>query len=1003
MSKNLRINKNNFIDQTIRVSFKFNGQKLFGFKGDTLASALLANDIHLVGRSFKYHRPRGIMTCGSEEPNAIVQIGNDPSSTEPNVRATEIELYEGLEAYSQNCWPSVNFDIGGINNFLSPLLPAGFYYKTFMWPASFWEKYEFFIRHSAGLGKSPTKPDTDLYDHQYAHCDVLIIGGGISGILSAKLAAEKGLNTILIDDKNCLGGSTIYQEDDCFKINNDYSNKWLKKEIDNFKNYPNLLIKKRTSLAAFHGYNYLLAKENLTDHLGANERKNKIRQRLWKIRAKKVVIATGSIERPLIFNNNDRPGILLSSSIKKYIDFFGVKSGNEISLFTNNDSAYETAISLNKSGVKVNTIIDIRENSTSSLVKKIQKIGINILWGHTIVNTNGYKRIKSINVQKLSANGESVVGNRIKINCDCLGMSGGWTPMVHLFTQSGGKLKFKDKDYIFIPDMNKSPSDQISVGSCNGNFELDDLISNTIKNIKIFLDLDKTIYDNLNVVCSKESEKRNIWLLPSDKTLSKTKPFLDFQNDSTAKDVKLALREGFKSIEHVKRYTTTGMGTDQGKLSNMHALGIIADTTGTNMGDLGTTTFRPPFTPLTFGSIVGRNVGEFFDHTRKTAIHDWHVENNAKFENVGQWKRAWYFPKNNETMFQAVQRESKAARDSAGILDASTLGKIDIQGTDASEFLNRVYTNAWSKLAIGKCRYGLMLNEDGMVYDDGVTTRLGENHYIMTTTTGGAANVLSKLEDYLQTEWPELDVYLTTVTDQYSTISICGPRSKNIVKKIIPDLDLSDANFPHMSFKNSKIDNVNCRVMRISFTGEHSYEINIQSNYAKDVWIKCMEAGKEFNITPYGTETMHLLRAEKGFIITGQDTDGTLTPSDLQMDWIIGKKKYDFIGKRSLYRSDTIRDDRKQLVGLLTEDPLEVLEEGAQLVEDINKKPIEMLGHVTSSYFSPNLKKSIALAVVRSGKKMKGKKLIVPMENKNINVTITDTVFYDKENKRLNA
>ena len=454
---------------------------------------LLANDIHLVGRSFKYHRPRGIMTCGSEEPNAIVQIGSDPSSTEPIVRATEIELYEGLESFSQNCWPSVNFDIGGINNFLSPLLPAGFYYKTFMWPASFWEKYEFFIRHSAGLGKSPTKPDTDLYDHQYAHCDVLVIGGGISRILSAKLAAEKGLNTILIDDKNCLGGSTIYQEDDCFKINNDYSNKWLKKEIENLKNYPNLLIKKRTSLAAFHGYNYLLAKENLTDHLGVNERKNKIRQRLWKIRAKKVVIATGSIERPLIFNNNDRPGILLSSSIKKYIDFFGVKSGNEISLFTNNDSAYETAISLNKSGVKVNAIIDIRENSTSLLVKKVQKIGINILWGHTIVNTNGYKRIKSINVQKLSADGENVVGKKIKINCDCLGMSGGWTPMVHLFTQSGGKLKFKDKDYIFIPDINKSPSVQISVGSCNGIFELDDLISDTIKNIKIFLDLDKTI------------------------------------------------------------------------------------------------------------------------------------------------------------------------------------------------------------------------------------------------------------------------------------------------------------------------------------------------------------------------------------------------------------------------------------------------------------------------------------------------------------------------------
>ncbi len=1002
MSNNLRINKNNFIDQTVRISFKFNGKKLFGYKGDTLASALLANNIHLVGRSFKYHRPRGIMTCGSEEPNAIVQIGSDPSLTDPNVRATEIELYEGLEAFSQNCWPSVNFDFGGINNFLSPLLPAGFYYKTFMWPASFWEKYEFFIRHSAGLGKSPIKPDQDLYDHQYAHFDVLVIGGGISGILSAKLSAKKGLNTILVDDKNYLGGSTIYQDDNNFKINNENSNQWIKKQIEDLKKLPNLTIKNRTSVAAFHGYNYLLARENLNDHLSSYERKGNIRQRLWKIRAKKVVIATGAIERPLIFSNNDRPGIILSSSIKKYIDYYGVKTGENISLFTNNDSAYETAISLNKSGVKVKVIIDIRENSNSILSEQVEKSGIKILKGYTVIDTDGYKRIKSFDVMKLSKDGGSVVGNKITYKSDCLGISGGWTPMVHLFTQSGGKLKFRNNDNVFIPDENKTPSKQISVGSSNGDFELDDVINNTVKNIKIFLGLDKNDFENLNIKCSKEKQKRNIWLLPSNKPISKTKPFLDFQNDSTAKDVKLALREGFKSIEHVKRYTTTGMGTDQGKLSNMHALGIIADTTGTNMGDLGTTTFRPPYTPLTFGAIVGRNVGKFFDHTRRTAIHDWHVKNKAQFENVGQWKRPWYFPKNGETMHQAVQRESKAARESAGILDASTLGKIDIQGEDASEFLNRIYTNAWSKLAIGKCRYGLMLNEDGMVYDDGVTTRLAENHYIMTTTTGGAANVLSKLEDYLQTEWPELNVYLTTVTDQYSTMSICGPNSKKIIKKIIPSLDLSDESFPHMSFKNSKINNVNCRIMRISFTGEHSYEINVQSNYAKDVWERCIEAGKEFNITPYGTETMHLLRAEKGFIITGQDTDGTLTPSDLQMDWIIGKKKYDFIGKRSLYRSDTIREDRKQLVGLLTDDPKEVLEEGAQLVESLDK-PIEMLGHITSSYFSPNLNKSIALAVVKSGKKLKGKKLIVPMENKNINVTITDTVFYDKENKRLNA
>ena len=1001
MSSDLRINNKKFIDQTTKLSFKFNGQTLYGFKGDTLASALLANNIHLVGRSFKYHRPRGIMTCGSEEPNALVQVGNDESLTEPNVRATEIELYEGLEASSQNCWPSVDFDVGAINNFFSSFIPSGFYYKTFMWPASFWEKYEYIIRKSAGLGKSPTKPDQDLYDQRYLHCDVLVVGGGISGIMSAKIAAQNNLNTVLLDDKSNLGGITIFQDNDSFKINNDNTNKWLEKEIESLKSLKNLTIKTRSSLAAYHSYNYLLAKESLTDHLSLNEKKNKIRQRLWKIRAKKVIIATGSIERPLIFNNNDRPGIILSSSIKKYIDYYGVKCGQKISLFTNNDSAYETAISLKKNSVNVISVIDVRDKSNSTIVKQAEKLGIKIHWKHTVVETYGYKKINSIDLMKLSDDGSRVVGNKLNEVCDCLGISGGWTPLVHLFTQSGGKLKFRNTDNVFLPD--KHDYNQLNVGSCNGDFELDDVIKNSNKLVKEFLNTDNSDFDNLDVICSKETDKTNIWLLPSNKPFGKTKPFLDFQNDSTAKDVKLALREGFKSIEHVKRYTTTGMGTDQGKLSNMHALGIVAETVGVKMGELGTTTFRPPFTPLTFGVIVGRNVGEFFDITRKTPMHEWHVQQNAKFENVGQWKRAWYYPKKNENMHQAVQRESKAARDSAGILDASTLGKIDIQGTDASEFLNRVYTNAWSKLEIGKCRYGLMLNEDGMVYDDGVTTRLNENHYIMTTTTGGAANVLSKLEEYLQTEWPELDVYFTSVTDHYATVSICGPNSKKILSKVIPDLDLTDDKFPHMSFKNTIIDKTRCRVMRISFTGELSYEINIRSNYGKSLWEKCFEAGKEYNITPYGTETMHLLRAEKGFIITGQDTDGTMTPVDLQMDWIISKKKYDFIGKRSLYRSDTIREDRKQLVGLLTEDPNEVLEEGAQIIAETNKKPVEMLGHVTSSYFSPNLNKSIALAVVKSGKKLKGKKMFVPMKNKTIGVTITDTVFLDKENKRLNA
>ena len=1001
MSKNLRVKTSKFVDETYRVSFKFNGSRYYGYKGDTLASALLANDIHLVGRSFKYHRPRGIMTSGSEEPNAIVQLHNNSDRTEPNVRATEVEIYEGLEASSQNCWPSVNFDIGGINNLLSPLLPAGFYYKTFMWPASFWEKYEYFIRKSAGLGKSPTTPDPDIYEHEYIHCDVLIVGAGISGIMAAKTAAKNGLKTLLVDEKPNLGGSTVYQNSEHFKINNQNSGSWLEKEINEIKKIDNLDIRIRTSVAAFHGYNFLLARENLTDHLPIEQRKNKTRQKLLKIRAKKVITATGSLERPLIFDNNDRPGILLSSAIKRYADLFGVACGEKNIFLTNNDSAYETAISLIQKGIKVEAIVDNREEIESKLLYEVEKNNIKVFKGFTIVNTNGYKKINKVSLMKLSKDGQKVIGSKINLSCDCLGVSGGWTPAVHLFTQSGGKLKFREEDQVFIP--NKYSSEQISIGACNGDLTLEDIIENTPKYLKEFLNIKKTDYDSVEVFSSENKSKRNIWLLPSDKILGKTKSFVDYQNDATAKDIKLALREGFRSIEHVKRYTTTGMGTDQGKLGNMHALGIISETAGTKMGEHGTTTFRPPYTPLTFGTIVGRNVGEYFDIFRKTPMHEWHLKNKAEFENVGQWKRAWYYPKNNENMFEAVQRESKAARESAGILDASTLGKIDIQGTDASEFLNRVYTNAWSKLAVGKCRYGLMLNEDGMVYDDGVTTRLGENHYIMTTTTGGAANVLGKLEDYLQTEWPELDVYLTSVTDHFATISVCGPNSKKIISNVIPDLDLSDENFPHMSFKNAKIGKINCRVMRISFTGEHSYEINIQANYANSVWEKCMEVGKDFNITPYGTETMHLLRAEKGFIIVGQDTDATMTPIDLQMDWIVSKKKYDFIGKRSLYRSDTIKDDRKQLVGLLTDNPNEILEEGAQIVADVNKSPIEMLGHVTSSYYSPNLKKSIALGVVRGGKNMMGKKLIIPMENKTINVTVADPVFLDKENKRLNA
>jgi sarcosine oxidase, subunit alpha len=1000
MSNKFRLSSGGDINRTERVSFKFNGKTFFGYKKDTLASALLANGVHLVGRSFKYHRPRGFLGSGSEEPNAIVQVIKDKARTEPNIRATEIEIFEGFEAKSQNCWPSVNFDIGEINNFLSPLLPAGFYYKTFMWPAKLWETYEYFIRKSAGLGVSATERDPDLYDHKYYHCDVLIIGSGPAGLAAASIAVKSGKKVLLVDEKPDPGGSLVGSDSELTKINDTTPKDWVNKTFSNLSKNKNIKILNRTSVAAYHNYNYLIMVQNLTDHLNEEEKQNKIRQRLWKIRAKKVILATGSIERTMVFDCNDRPGIMLSSAVRKYLNHYGVKCGNNVVIFANNDDAYETAISLHNKGIKIKAIIDIRESSDGDLVKKCNDLGLKILWKHTVVNTKGRKKINKVIVMNLSNNNNSVIGNKIKIDCDLLCVSGGYTPAVHLFTQSGGKLLYNENKSYFYPGINSL--EQISIGSCAGVFNLKKIIDDTYTKVNEFLKTD--IKNDTLVSNMKSGGFENIWLIPSNKVAGKTKSFVDFQNDSTVNDIKLALREGFKSIEHVKRYTTTGMATDQGKIANMHALGIISEHTKTKVGELGTTTFRPPYTPLTFGALVGRNVKKFFDITRRTPMHSWHKKNNAKFEDVGQWKRAWYYPINNESMYESVQRESKAARENAGILDASTLGKIDIQGSDASEFLNRVYTNAWNKLGIGKCRYGLMLNEDGMVYDDGVTTRLDKNHYIMTTTTGGAATVMSKLEDYLQTEWPELKVFLTSVTDHFATVSVCGPNSKKILKKVVKNINFDEQNFPHMSFKEGLIDNVKCRVMRISFTGELSYEINIQANYGKTVWEKCMAAGKEFQITPYGTEAMHLLRAEKGFVIVGQETDGTVTPIDLQMDWIVSKKKYDFIGKRSLYRSDTIKEGRKQLVGLLTEDPNEVLEEGAQIVAEVKKKPpMDMLGHVTSSYYSPNLKKSIALAVVKNGKNLNGKKLYVPMKNKVIEVIVSDAVFIDKEGKRLNA
>ncbi len=990
----MRLKNNRNLNQTKKIGFTFDGKKYYGFEGDTLASALLSNGVHLFGRSFKYHRPRGIISAGCEEPNAIVQLEMN-EFTEPNRRATEIVLYDGLVANSQNRWPSLNYDFGAINDLLSPFFPAGFYYKTFMWPPKFWKTYEYFIRQAAGLGHAPKKDDPHKYEHYHYHCDTLIVGSGVSGLYAAKIAAAKNLKVLLVEQEDQLGGAILSSNQYESKINTISQTEWKDKVLDELKRLKNVKIISSTTLFAYMHYNYLLAIQDLQPNK-SKDKKNSIRQIIWKIRAKKVILATGSIERPLTFNNNDRPGIMLANSVSKYLNGYGVNLGKEIVIFTNNDSAYQTAIDFHHKNIDIAAVVDVRNNIEGDLPKIVKNLGIKIFSGSIISNTTGRRKIKTIHIKKINDNKVEI------INCDLLCMSGGWSPTVHLFTQSRGKLKFRDEDSCFIPD--QAHQKTISIGACNGTFDLKNILKETYSSVNDFLNeeekiLDGDLYDAEKINIGKQE---NAWLVNKE-NIAKSKMFVDFQNDVTAKDIKTALSEGFQSIEHVKRYTTNGMATDQGKTSNVNALGIISELTGQGISHLGTTTFRLPYTPVTFGAMAGRFVKEFFDIERTTPIHSWHLDNNALFEDVGQWKRSWYYPKNNETMNEAVNREVKATRDSIGILDASTLGKIDLKGRDVSEFLNRVYTNAWSKLAVGKCRYGVMLGDDGMVIDDGVTTRLGDHHYLMTTTTGNAASVMSKLEDWLQTEWPELEVYLTSVTEQFGTISLNGPNSRKIVELLFPDQDFSSEIFPHMTFKNLEIDKVPCRVMRISFTGEICYEINIPASYALSLWDKCMELGKNFNITPYGTEAMHVLRAEKGYIIVGQETDGSVTPVDLDMNWIVSKKKYDFIGKRALVRSDTIKEDRKQLVGILTTDPSIVLEEGSQLVEVETSLPMPMVGHITSSYYSPNLGRSIALALVKSGTKKKSTKLIVPSPDRSIEVEITNPVFIDPENERLLA
>jgi sarcosine oxidase subunit alpha len=996
------------IDRAQPLRFSFDGKRYEGFKGDTLASALLANGVHLVGRSFKYHRPRGILGAGSEEPNALVTVRRDAWRLTPNLRATQVELYDGLEAISQNRWPSLRFDAGRINDVLAPFFPAGFYYKTFMWPKKAWHTlYEPVIRRAAGLGESPRLADPDRYAQRYAHVDVLVVGAGPAGIAAALAAADSGARVMLCDEQPEFGGSLL--SDQAAQIDGETPAAWVEKSLATLRRNPRVTLLARTTAFGYFPHNFLGLNERLTEHM-AEPAPGRHRERLWQVRAGAVVIATGAIERPLVFPGNDRPGIMLASAGQTYLNRYGVRVGSRAVIVTATDVAYQTALDLHAAGVVVAAIADLRPAPHGELPEAARRAGIEVIPGSTVLGTDGDLRVSRISLGRVQ-NGAVQPGQRF--NCDVVLMSGGFTPSVHLFSQSRGKVVWNEALQCFIPG--QSAENERSAGACRGIYALAEVLADGAKAGAEAAPAPRPCSGHKRsqgsagespasfvVQAAARGGDGYLGALPGG--ASPKRAFVDWQNDVTSKDLALATREGFLSIEHVKRYTTNGMATDQGKTSNLNGLAIVAQQLGVPLPQVGLTTFRMPYTPVSFGSFAGISRGDLFDPVRTTPTHEWATAQGAVFENVGLWKRARYFPKAGEDMHAAVARESLSVRNACGIFDASTLGKIEVVGADAAEFMNRLYINNWSNLAVGRSRYGILCRDDGFVYDDGVVARTAADRFHVTTTTGGAPRVLAMMEDYRQTEWPELKVWLTSTTEQWAVIAVQGPKARAVLEGLIEGIDISAAALPHMSVGRGSICGVPMLLFRVSFSGELGFEVNVPADYGAAVWEAIHAAGQPHGMVAYGTETMHVLRAEKGYIIVGQDTDGTVTPDDAGLAWAIGKTKPDFVGKRSLERESMKAANRKQIVGLRTKNPQVVLEEGAQIAAKAGQTPpMELIGHVTSSYASSVLGHSIAMGVVAGGRARLGQTLYVPMPGGDIEVEVTSPVFYDPSGARING
>ncbi|WP_116040754.1 2Fe-2S iron-sulfur cluster-binding protein [Amycolatopsis palatopharyngis] len=953
MSADFRLPGGGLIDRDEELHFTFDGQALTGYRGDTLASALLANGVHQVATSIKYGRPRGIMAAGAEEANALVQI--DEPFPEPMITATTVELYDGLVAHG---------------------LP--------------------------GQGSLADRPDPARYDAKHVHCDVLVVGAGPAGLTAALAAARSGARVVLVDDQNQAGGSLLGSDE---YLGERQSSAWVEDIVSELRSTPDVLVLQRTTAFGAYDDGFVLALQRRTDHRGASAPETVARQRVWRIRTKQTVIATGAHERPVAFADNDRPGIMLAGAARTYLHRYGVVPGRRAVVFTTNDSAYTAAIELAEAGVDIAAVADARDRPPAGLAAECAARGIDVRAGHVVTGTEGGSRVSAAHVSALEGEG---TGPADVIDCDVLLVSGGWNPVVHLFSQARGTLRYAPEIGAYVPG-DPLPATRVA-GSANGAFDLETCVlqgRESGRTAATAAGFRPAAGCPLPECDARPAEAPPVvmWLVPAGRTGARHEAdtrFVDLQRDATVSDVLRATGAGLRSLEHIKRYTTIGTAHDQGKTSGLIAAGIVAEALGVDLAEQRPTTYRPPYTSVPFAALAGRDRGELHDPVRTTSIHSWHVAHGAEFEDVGQWKRPWYYPLPGEDMDTAVLRECRAARESVALMDGSTLGKIDVQGADSGEFLNMLYTNMMSNLKVGRIRYGLMCGVDGMVIDDGTVIRLAEDRFLITTTTGNAAKILEWMEEWLQTEWPHLDVFLTSVTEHWATVPLVGPRSRDVLGALAPELDVSNEAFGFMDWRDATVAGIPARVCRISFSGELAYEINVDAWHGLALWEALMAAGERYGITPYGTETMHVLRAEKGYPIIGQDTDATVTPQDLGMFWAVSKKKIDFLGKRSFSRAENQRPDRKQFVGLLPADPTVRLPEGAQIIESdhIPEPPVRMLGHVTSSYNSAALDRTFALAVLRSGRERIGETLFVPLGESVVPVTVTESVLFDKEGAR---